>query len=284
MARGRARRDASALRAAALIVGLVSASAARGGTCAATRTGVVAALDERLELTLRSGVRLRLVGIEPPGPTPGDPDLDATTRDTLAAWLLDKAIDYLPAPDTADRWGRVPAIVFAAAEADAASPAPVSLGESLLAAGAARLRSEPAPAGCLVGWAAAEERARKSGLGLWRDSFYAILGTSDRGALAEHAGTNVIVEGRLAAVRADPGRTTLVLQVEGGHLNLTIVAGKRKAFAAAGLTARAHLGQRLRARGLLDLRFGPEIELRSPEDVDWIAPDPHATAAAPRAD
>ena len=47
-----------------------------GGT-----SGRVVSVDERLELTLENGVRLKIAGVDPPRPTPGDPDL-ASARGT----------------------------------------------------------------------------------------------------------------------------------------------------------------------------------------------------------
>src|ERR1700730_2305011 len=41
-----------------------------GGTSAR-----VVSVDDRLELTLENGIRLKIAGVDPPRPTPGDPDL-----------------------------------------------------------------------------------------------------------------------------------------------------------------------------------------------------------------
>ena len=275
------------VRAAALascLTCLAGPIAAESGRCTGTRTGVIAAVDTRLELILADGVRLRMVGIEAPGPTPENPSLDETGRDALAAWLGGATISYLPAPDAADRWGRVPAFVYATTPPGSApsTQAPLAVGAAVLDAGLARFRPEPALAGCLAGWPALEAKARETGLGLWRDSFYAILKIGDHGALAEHAGTNVIVEGRLAAIHAVPARTTLLLEAEGGRVNLTIVARKLKSFAAAGLTAPALVGTHLRARGLLDLQFGPHIDLDAPGEVEILGAETTGAVAATR--
>ena len=258
-------------------------AAAETGRCLGTRTGVVAAVDTRLELVLTDGVRLRMLGLEAPGPTPESPNLDESGRDALGAWLDGATISYLPAPEAADRWGRVPAFVYAPPPGSAPGiQAPLAVGAAVLDAGLARFRPEPAPAGCLAGWPALEARARETGLGLWHDSFYAILKIGDHGALAEHAGTNVIVEGRLAAIHTVPARTTLLLEAEGGRVNLTVAARKLKAFTAAGLTASALVGTRLRARGLLDLQFGPHIDLDAPGEVEILGVETTGAVAATR--
>ena len=51
--------------------------------------GRVASVNERLELTLESGIRLKIAGVDPPRPTPGDPDLDvrrARPAHSMACW------------------------------------------------------------------------------------------------------------------------------------------------------------------------------------------------------
>ena len=78
----------------------------------ATR-GRVVSIDERLELTLENGIRLKIAGVDPPRPTPGDPDLDFRARDRLAQWLVGQEILFRPLEPGPDRWGRVVAFVFA---------------------------------------------------------------------------------------------------------------------------------------------------------------------------
>ena len=52
--------------------------------------GRVASVNERLELILEDGNRLKIAGVDPPRPTPGDPELDIRARDRLAQWLTAK--------------------------------------------------------------------------------------------------------------------------------------------------------------------------------------------------
>ncbi|MGH8515769.1 MAG: hypothetical protein ACREV8_17865, partial [Gammaproteobacteria bacterium] len=54
-----------------------------GGT-----SGRVVAVGERLELILETGKTLKIAGVDPPRPTPGDPDLDVRARERLAQWLV----------------------------------------------------------------------------------------------------------------------------------------------------------------------------------------------------
>ncbi|MGB9015089.1 MAG: hypothetical protein WCC13_07175, partial [Methylovirgula sp.] len=43
--------------------------------------GSIAKINERLEITLKDGRTLRLAGLEPPRPTPDQPDFDVEARD-----------------------------------------------------------------------------------------------------------------------------------------------------------------------------------------------------------
>ncbi|MGH6818069.1 MAG: hypothetical protein ACREC1_04780 [Methylovirgula sp.] len=156
--------------------------------------GSIANIDERLEITLTDGRSLRFAGLEPPSPTPDQPDFDMAARDALRA-RAGKEIAFLPLGE-ADRWGRIPAFVFFAQP----GAAPVSAGQFLLAGGFARFVPEPAAHPCRSLFLAAEAAARDARLGLWHDPFYAILAPTDRNAFAERAATNVIVEGRLTGV------------------------------------------------------------------------------------
>ncbi len=93
-----------------------------GGT-----SGRGVSVDERLELTLENGIRLKISGVDPPRPTPGDPDLDVRARERLAEWLGGQEIFFRPLESGPDRWGRVVAFVFAVAPESTKGPGPARL-------------------------------------------------------------------------------------------------------------------------------------------------------------
>jgi hypothetical protein len=64
----------------------------QGGTQGKVKNSV----NERLELTLVGGLQLKIAGVDPPRPTPGDPDLDVRARDRLAKWLIGQEIVFQP--------------------------------------------------------------------------------------------------------------------------------------------------------------------------------------------
>jgi endonuclease YncB( thermonuclease family) len=241
-----------------------------GGTSAR-----VVSVDERLELTLENGIRLKIAGVDPPRPTPGDPDLDFRARDRLAQWLVGQEILFRPLAPGPDRWGRVVAFVFAAmpestpASTNGPGPAQSPVGEALIDAGLARYEPSAAARPCRSALLAAEAGARASGLGLWADPYYAIIAAADRLSFAEKAGSSVIVEGRITGIASRRPRITLYFGPRrGGNFSVTILPRNSKTFEAAYASLAGLTGQTVRVRGLLDTRFGPQIEVSDPDEVE----------------
>jgi endonuclease YncB( thermonuclease family) len=234
-----------------------------------TSRAAIANIDERLEITLKDGRTLRLAGIEPPRPTPERPDFDMAARDALRA-RSGTEIDFVPLAERPDRWGRVASFVFF----DQPGATPVSAGQFLLAGGFARFMPEPEARACRALFLVAEATARAAGLGLWSDPFYSILVPTDRDAFAERAATNVIVEGRLLGLDQGRWRTYLEFAPRPAHdFEVTILQRNVRKFEQAGFDFPALVGQTLRVRGLLDLRFGPHLEISSPDEIELI-PEP----------
>jgi endonuclease YncB( thermonuclease family) len=236
-------------------------------TAGSSRAGI-ANIDERLEITLKDGRTLRLAGLEPPRPTPDAPDFDARARDALRA-RLGSEVGFVPLAGQPDRWGRIPAFLFFDPSAPGAPP--VSAAQFLLAGGFGRFMPEPEARPCRTAFLAAEAAGRTAKLGLWGDPFYAVLAPTDRDAFAERAATNVIVEGRLASVEKGAMRTTLLFAPPRERaFSVTIMQRNVKIFEQAGLDFHALIGRTLRVRGLLDLRFGPQIEISSADEIELI--------------
>jgi endonuclease YncB( thermonuclease family) len=240
----------------------------------------IAAVDERLELTLEDGRRLKIVGVDPPRPTPDDPELDVKSAERLAAWLNGKDIAFRVFSAAPDRWGRLPAEVFAPADASGSGMLPVA--RAVIEAGLARFEPSAAARPCRSFLLAAEAAARAAALGLWADPYYAIIAAGDRASFPEKAGTSVIVEGRVANVEQKGFRTTLFFgDRRGWDFSVTILQRNIKIFGAAGLDAANFKGQSIRVRGLLDMRFGPQIEVSSPDQIETIAQRNETAASNP---
>jgi endonuclease YncB( thermonuclease family) len=241
--------------------------------------GRVVAVDERLELTLETGIKLKIAGVDPPRPTPGDPDLDVRTRDTLAQWLVGQEITFRPLEPGWDRWGRVVAFVFAVVPE---GPARLSVGEALIDAGLARYEPSAAARPCRGAFLAPEAAARASGLGLWADPYYAIIAAADRPSFAEKAGSSVIVEGGITGIANRRPRITLYFGPrQGWDFSVTILPRNRKTFETAYLSLSALTGKTVRVRGLLDTRFGPQIEISDPDEVEAAGQGQDPAAGSP---
>ena len=254
----------------ALIWLAVGASLVRAATagCAPveTRAARLADIDERLEITLEDGARARLFGVEPADAASG-----ARAAVELRALLTDRdlRVDFLTG--ALDRWGRRPALVTFATPG--AGETGMSLAESLIDAGLARARVEPGPVACLASLFATEARARVAHLGIWADPDNAPIPASARDLLIARAGKTVIVEGRVTGV----GETTSRLYLNFGPIRTvdfaaTLSRSTLKTFAAAGLDPHRLTGALLRVRGLLDTRFGPQVEIVHPSAIEIIAP------------
>ncbi len=125
---------------------------------------------------------------------------------------------------------------------------------------------------CRAAFLAAEAKARRAKLGLWRDPYYAIIEATNRTAFADKAATNVIVEGRLVGVRRRPLIAPRLnsRRARDHAFSVTILQRNVAIFDRSGLDFRALIGRTLRVRGLLDLRFGPQIEISSADDIELI--------------
>jgi len=241
------------------------AQAATSLDCAQTGTARarVQSVSERLEFLLADGRQLRLAGLEAPEATPDDSDIGARSRAFIEERLTAGEITFAILSPKPDRWGRLAAMVFAGDG--------TLLAEVLLAQGYARLMPDQAAIPCESRLQAAEAEARKARLGLWQDPYYAMLGTQDRVAFAEHAGSFIQAEGKLTDVKAGPARTTLIFGPRRqGHLVVTVLQRNVKNFENAGLQFKDLIGQTLHIRGLLETRFGPEIEISRPADLSVV--------------
>lgn len=264
---------------AVVLSGAYTSASAAACALASDEKVVVAAVEPRLELRLADGRLLRLAGLDPALRTPTDPDLAEATRKRFAALVVGRTLGVRLLSPTPDRWGRLPAQAVDASVAG-------SLATMALAAGLGRYRAEPAAHDCRDELLAAEAKAREARLGLWADPYYAVLAVDERAAFAARAGTVILAEGRLSAVEPGPYRTRLrfVARDEGqarAALAATILPRGMKAFKAAGVDVASMVGKTIRLRGLLDLRFGPQIELDGPDELTMVDPSVAAPTTVP---
>ena len=254
------RRRATAAGVVAVVALAHGLAAGRAAACGAAAGSVQAAsVDERGEIALADGRTLRLAGLDFPLPTRGDPALAAAARELLTKRFVGRQAALTLVSAVPDRWERA----LGDLNAPAADGAPASAAEALLAAGLARVRPEYETRGCEAGRLAQESAARAKGLGVWRDPDYAVLAADDAASLARRDGRFVVVEGVVR--RVGLGRARLYLDL-GGRGALSVVASRKTqaAFEAAGVPLTALVGEKVRVRGALDGRFGPQLEIVDP--------------------
>ena len=217
----------------------------------------LAAVGPRGELRLESGARARLDGVR----WPDDPAAAARAE----AWLMahrDRPLAVAWRGET-DRWGRRGADVVSDPEAE-----PVDLAAGLVAAGLAPVDAGEADALCRPALLVAEGAARSAGRGLWAEP----VARSDEAArLAAGAGRFMVAEGRVRSVGERRAWTYLNFAAPGVD-SLTVTLSRRtwRTLVARGLDAAALRGRLVRARGLVEVRRGPVIEVAAPEMLEVL--------------
>jgi endonuclease YncB( thermonuclease family) len=228
----------------------------------------VAGVGDRLEIALEDGRTVRLGGLDVPDPEHVAPDIAMAAHEFLAGRLVGRDADLALLAGATDRWGRVMADLTAPEEPGGTS---ASVASALLAAGYAWVRPEFETRGCAAQRLALEEGARRAGLGIWREHENIVIQASDAPELRRRDGQFVIIEGTVR--RVGFGRSRLYLDlVSPGDLTVVVARKLEAAFARAGRPVDALVGQTIRARGALDARFGPRIEVDEPAMVEILNP------------
>jgi micrococcal nuclease len=211
----------------------------------------IVAVNDRLDVNLADGRTVRIAGLDLPQPDRGDPRTAQAAHDFLAARLIGQRVELDLLTQGTDRWDRVMADLFGPGG---------SIADAILQAGFGRVRPEFETRSCAAGRLAEEEEGRRAGRGIWRDPEYAVVSPFDLEALQRRAGQFVIIEGRVR--RVGFGRSRIYLDL-GRYPGPTIVIARKleSAFAQAGSPLDAFSGQTIRARGVLDDRYGLRLEV-----------------------
>jgi endonuclease YncB( thermonuclease family) len=233
------------------------------GECGSPSGAVrVVAVDERLDIALADGRLVRLGGLDMPAPERGDPQIAGRARDFLSARLVGREAELDLLASGTDRWDRT------LADLSAPGAAGESTASALLRAGYARVRPEFETRDCAAARLAAEDVARRSGLGIWRDPDYVVIPSFAAAALRRRVGQFVVVEGRVR--RVGFGRSRIYLELA-PHDGPTVVVARKleKALADAGHPVGELAGQTIRARGVLDDRSGLRLEISESAMVEF---------------
>ncbi len=224
----------------------------------ARTTKTITAVNEHGEIETAASDRLKLAGIRLP-------DSLAAGREWLATHV-GQAAEIVTLKQDQDRWGRVPAIVFALGETGA-----VDLARNLVAAGLALVDAGDADRLCQPELLAVEARARKAGLGLWREDRYKPIPADDVERLRAFVGRFALVEGRVRSVGERARRTYLNFGSDwNSDLTITIPQPTWQSMRERGVTAAALRGRRVRARGIVEEWGGPSIAIFAPESLEIL--------------
>lgn len=233
-----------------------------------TAMGLVKAVDDGDTLVLDGGRVVRLTGMQAPKMRPEDPAFRAwphagEARDALERLTAGRMVRLHVNGAGEDRHGRLLAQVTVRANGQE-----IWLQQALVRAGAARVYSFADNRGCVRELLAAEDEARKAGRGLWVLDAYRIRTADDAAAVI---GQYHLVEGQIrSAARV---RDRLYWNFGDDYradFTVTIPAPALRLFDGTGFDPVAATGLRVRVRGWIELRNGPDIEVSHPEQIERL--------------
>ena len=229
----------------------------------ATVVSVDAGVREGVELLLDDGRRATLAGLEFPSPS-------AELRQAMSRWLSGQMV--FVGPTRQDRWGRFPALIFAA-DGTGTSSGFIAVGVAAIDAGLARYRPDPVAVSCRATYLAAEARARSRRTGVWSNPDLLPVdadGPEAAAVLPQRRGLT-LVEGVVRSTGAGPR----AIYLNFGHrraTDFTVVISRRFSYNRpdSGFDPAQLIGRRVRVRGLIDTARGPRIEITGPEEIEIV--------------
>lgn len=255
----------------AILAAMAGVCAAQADPCRPSKLEPAgqAVANDRLELELADGRIIKLAGIESPPARRADPRFMASAGEDLALWTSAPLVIAVMKPQP-DRWSRHEGRAFLLEKAHAPDMLP-SLSEAIVDAGLARVDPSTERRPCLDKLYAAEQRARAARRGLWADPAFEVIDASNPPAFRGRAGSMAIVEGTVASVRAGRGLTFVNLG-DGSPDSpaLTIGRDALRLMEREGIKPDALARRHIRARGVLDLRAGPRLEIAGPGAIELL--------------
>jgi hypothetical protein len=268
---------AAALAVAAAVPAFALSPAAESGACSleAATPATVAVVDDDFDLLLDDGRRAAISGLEFPPPGVSAPDRRAAAHKRLSGWLAGRDVFLGAFAAATDRWGRVPARIFAAQGEKPDAPL-VSVGAAMLEEGLARFRPDPPAAPCAQAYLAAEAPAREAGRGVWADPASRPVDPAAKGAgasLLRRKGMT-LVEGKISSFGESRGALYLNFGQKRAEDFAVVISRRNLAiFQASGIEPRTLIGRRARVRGLIETGLGPRMEISAPAEIE-ILEDP----------
>jgi len=225
-------------------------------------------------LKTRSGAVLRLIGLDLPDPVRHGDNADIAAlskraRDALVGLVGRDVRISREKGSKPDRWGRIPAQVFAISTGGSGAKSNSEwMQRRLLRLGLARLRPAPGETHCVKDLFKDEGYARANRLGLWRLPEFRHQDAEDE-TLLTRVGRFGAVTGTIISVGKTKRRVYLNF---GRHWSTDFTASMTgkvyRSLAAAGVTEKRLKGARVTIRGWIKSRRGPYIEITVPEQVE----------------
>ena len=221
--------------------------------------GMIAAVNPEGEFRLADGRLLRLADLRLP-----PPDSEAGRRGLT--WLGSLAGSPIRVREVGppDRWER------AAAHLALGGQPPIDIGELLVSEGLAVVDPGQRDLLCRPELLKAEDRARESRIGHWREGAWPIR-ASALDELERAAGSFAIVEGRVVSVGERRERTYLNFGRDWARdFNVTIPRRSWDALKARRISAASLTGRVVRVRGTLEKRRTPTLDLTVPDMLEIV--------------
>ncbi|MGO3933097.1 thermonuclease family protein [Rhodopseudomonas pseudopalustris] len=217
--------------------------------------GVVAAIDDGRSLRLQDGREIRLAGIEL------ELSRQAEAKAALASLASGRVITLRGVDDAPDRYGRQPAFVFTD---DETRPLQIRL----LEAGHALVGTGIAQADCRGELLAAESSAKIARRGLWAEPS-ALKNAGNPGDIMSRVGRFTVIEGRVLSVR-EAGGTIYLNFGRRWTQDFAVTISRRilGSFEAAGIAPKSLENKRIRVRGWVERRSGPQIRIREVGQIE----------------
>jgi hypothetical protein len=218
---------------------------------APTESARIIAVDARLDMALEDGRIVYLPGLDAP--------LADEARAALAAAIGPVVLVFLTgAPD---RWGRRPVRMKTAGGED--------LAERLLRLGHARYRPDALVSACRRALLAAENLAREEKIGLWRA--FPPLAAQNRADIAASPPGLSVIEGAIDSFgEFGPKYYVNLGPVRAVDFSFTFARRNEAIIRLLGDKPQDWKGRKLRVRGLIDRRFGLQMEILSADAIEVL--------------
>jgi hypothetical protein len=229
--------------------------------CEAARSeNAIRSVERAGEVVLASGRVVKLARLRIPD--------DGGTAEGATAWTGQFAgrPTTLVGRGDPDRWGRVPGRLLVAT-----GRSRLDLAEGLVEEGLALVDPGEADRLCHPVLLALKAAARERGLGLWSGDRYKPVEAGNVERLLALEGRFALVEGRVRSVGERRHRTYLNFGAD-WERDLTITIPKRTwaTMRDGGLTTESFKGRRIRARGVVEDRQGPALEITAPDLIEIL--------------